>query len=230
MIINNTANYTITSHNENQFILNLKKGSYECKTVLYESIVKTLPHSFSFINPEKQELHFQASSTKIHNLLDFLKNNRLSWEQCMLLIGFLSKQIQELEKRGHSLLGFNLQDILMIDETVFLFVNNEYLFPIHNTISSYITLIIPFQKPYFSSPELLQLTKLPSKIHYKSSYYSLASLVVYCLLEEYIFKGNEVKTNTDLEYILKPIYSTKMYWFLKRCLVPDPTNRKMLFI
>jgi len=222
--------YIITQYNENQFTLFLKNGSYESKSVLYESIIKTLPHSFSFINPEKQELHFQASQ-KIINLLDFLKKNRLSCEQCILLIGFLSKQIQELEKRGYTIIGFNLQDILMVDEYVFIFMNNEYLFQIHDrTPMSCITMLIPFQKPYFSSPELLQVTSLPSKLHYKSCYYSLASLVVYCLLEEYMFKGNEVKTDNEIENILKPLYSTKMYWFLKRCFASNPANRLMLFI
>lgn len=225
MIIHNTSNYTITQERDYNFTLFLKNGSRDINRILYESLIKTIPHSFSFINPEKQELHFQAN--KIHHLLDFLKPRRLSWEQCLLLIGFLSKQIQELEKRGYAIIGFNLQDIIMIDESVFLFVNNEYLFSFHNT---YINLVTPLKKPYFSSPELLQLTKLPAKIHYKSCYYSLASLVVYCLLQEYVFKGNEVKTDKELNIILKPLYATKMYWFLKRCLALNPENRQMLFI
>lgn len=228
MIICHTANYIITHENDDNFTLFLKNGQNDTKRCLYESIIKTIPHSFSFINPETQELHFQASSfNKIQHLLDFLKNNRISWEQCLLLIGFLSKQIQELEKRGYSIIGFNLQDVIMLNESVFLFVNNEYLFSFHN---KYVTLVTPLKKPYFSSPEILQLTKIPARIHYKSCYYSLASLVVYCLLEEYVFKGNEVKRDDELEITLKPLFATKMYWFLKRCFVLNPENRHMLFI
>lgn len=225
MIICDTYNYVIKHENGNNFILYLKNGSHDTKRCLYESIIKTIPQSFSFTNPETQELHFQAN--KIQHLLDFLKNNRISWEQCLLLIGFLSKQIQELEKRGYSIVGFNLQDITIIDESVFLFVNNEYLFPFHN---KYVPLVTPLKKPYFSSPELLQLTKIPARIHYKNMYYSLACLVVYCLLEEYVFKGNEPYSDKELEIILKPLFATKMYWFLKRCLVLNPENRQMLFI
>jgi hypothetical protein len=62
--------------------------------------------------------------------------------------------------------------------------------------------------------EIGNITTLPSKIHYQSSYYSLAALVIYCLL-------NKEKVETkgeDLETILKPIFYTKIYWFLKRCL------------
>lgn len=236
-MICHTANYVIKHENKNNFILFLKNGSDDTKRALYESIIQTMPQSFSFINPETKELHFQASSSnkiKIQHLLDFLKPRRLSWEQCLLLIGFLSKQLQELERRGYTIIGFSLQDIIMIDECVFLFVNNEYLFRFHNTTKTptnkYINLVSPLKKPYFSSPEILQLTKIPAGIHYKSGYYSLASLVVYCLLEEYVFKGNEVKTEKELEFLLKPLYATKMYWFLKRCLVLNPENRQMLFI
>ena len=224
MIICDTVNYVIKHETGNNFILFLKNGQNDTKYVLYESIIQTIPHSFSFINPETQELHFQAASS---NKIQHLFPRRLSWEQCLLLIGFLSNQLQELEKRGYSMIGFNLQDIIMIDESVFLFMNNEYLFSFHN---KYINLVSPLKKPYFSSPEILQLTKIPAGIHYKSCYYSLASLVVYCLLEEYIFKGNEVKTDKELEIILKPLFATKMYWFLKRCLVLNPENRRMLFI
>uniref|UniRef100_A0A6C0E1U1 Protein kinase domain-containing protein n=1 Tax=viral metagenome TaxID=1070528 RepID=A0A6C0E1U1_9ZZZZ len=225
MITFHTSNYVIKHDNGNNFMLYLQNGSYDTKRCLYESIIKTIPQSFSFINPETQELHFQAN--KIQLLLDFLKNNRVSWEQCLLLIGFLSKQIQELEKRGYAIVGFNLQDVIMLDESVFLFVNNEYLFPFNN---KYVTLVTPLKKPYFSSPEILQLTKIPAKIHYKSCYYSLASLVVCCFLQEYVFKGNEVKKDHELETILKPLFATKMYWFLKRCFVLNPENRQMLFI
>ena len=228
MIILNTMNYIIKHENNDNFTLFLKNGDNDAKHVLYESIIQTIPHSFSFINPETQELNFQSSSSnKIQHLLDFLKTNRFSWEQCLLLIGYLSKQIQELEKQGYAIIGFNLQDIIILDGSVFLFMNNEYLFPFTH---QYINLMTPLKKPYFSSPEILQLTKIPARIHYKSCYYSLASLVVYCLLEKYTFKGNETKTAKEMEIILKPLFATKMYWFLKRCLVLNPENRQMLFI
>jgi hypothetical protein len=61
------------------------------------------------------------------------------------------------------------------------------------------------------NPEIGNITTLPSKIHYQSSYYSLAALIIYCLL-------NKDKVEENLETILKPIFYTKIYWFLKRCL------------
>ena len=82
--------------------------------------------------------------------------------------------------------------------------------------------------PYFSNPELFKLTSLPSKIHYKCCYYSLGLLVVFSLLHTYLLVGNELKTSNEIDIILKPLYNTKIYWFLKRCLDDDINNRKIL--
>lgn len=67
------------------------------------------------------------------------------------------------------------------------------------------------------SPEISNITSLPSKIHYQSSYYSLAALVIYCLLNKDIQAIEEI-VEENLETLLKPIFYTKIYWFLKRCL------------
>ena len=65
------------------------------------------------------------------------------------------------------------------------------------------------------SPEISNITTLPSKIHYQSSYYSLAALVIYCFLNKTELEKLDVKKEDTL---LKPIFYTKIYWFLKRCL------------
>ena len=79
--------------------------------------------------------------------------------------------------------------------------------------------LIPFIKPQFVSSDIKQLTKIPSKIDCKAGYYSLAALIIYCLLNEEIDKIEEIET------ILKPIFYTKIYWFLKHCL-----NNKILLL
>ena len=234
-----TSSYTITKDSENNCILSLMNMSYESSYILYKSIIATNENSLCFVDPVKNELHFRVFSG-IRTLLDVIKGKqRMSNMQCMLMISYLSKQMQELEKMNYSLLGFTLQDIIIIDESIFVFVNNEHLLPLDKNISEnnkennkekYMNLFKPISKPYFSNPELIELTKLPAKIHYKSCYYSLAALVIFCLLEEYLFKGNEIKNDVELEDILRPICYTKMYWFLKRCLVSSPEKREMLFI
>lgn len=83
--------------------------------------------------------------------------------------------------------------------------------------------------PYFSNPELFNIKSLPCEVNYKSCYYSLGSLVVYCLINSYLLVGNEIKSDAEIEKSLSPIKNTKMYWFLKRCLNSLSHKRILLF-
>jgi hypothetical protein len=71
---------------------------------------------------------------------------------------------------------------------------------------------------------------LPSEVDYKCCYYSLGSLVVFSLLHIYLLVGNELKTSEEINEIIEPLYNTKIYWFLKRCLDDDINNRKLLLV
>ena len=108
----------------------------------------------------------------------------------------------------------------------------NFLRPFRNAkeIKSYITFNAPFDLPYFSSPELIELKTLPAKIDYRTSYYSLGALLTYFLLKEYLFVGNEVMREKAIEKCLNPIFYTKVYWFLKRCLKEKCNERILFFI
>ena len=80
------------------------------------------------------------------------------------------------------------------------------------------TFYSPIKLPYFYNPELLELTTLPASIHYKSSYYSLGALLIFCLLNTYLLVGNDPMNDKDIERVLTPYKGTKIYWFVKRCL------------
>jgi len=87
---------------------------------------------------------------------------------------------------------------------------------------------------FYVSPELLNINKLPSYVHYKTSYFSLACLIIYSLssndkfYKEYL---NDKQPDRIIEILNNhPIKNTKMYWLLSRCLVEDPKNRSILFI
>ena len=96
----------------------------------------------------------------------------------------------------------------------------------------------PIKLPYFSNPEVNKLTSLPSKINYRSSYYSLGALTLFCLLNVYIYSeldsyldsDSETELETQIDNILQPIYYTKIYWFLRRCLHKKSEQRILLFI
>ena len=183
---------------------------------IYYSIMNTRLLLMPFIN-ETQELCFKAQH--ICGLEDWLQrhnnnNNNDFVEQMLHMIASLSSQIQYLETLGLSFLGFNLQDIIVVDDTSFFFINNKYLI---SFAAKKIKLMVPIVKPMFSSPEMISLVQLPAFIPVDSCYYSLGAIVVFLLLDVYILKGNEIKTEKEIERILNPIVLTKMYWFLKRC-------------
>jgi len=69
------------------------------------------------------------------------------------------------------------------------------------------------------------LTGIPSTVNWKSAYYSLASLVVYCLTHEHIL-GSKISPGE----ILDKLYATKLYWALMRCLESEPRDRYYLII
>jgi hypothetical protein len=58
----------------------------------------------------------------------------------------------------------------------------------------------------------------------------LGLLIVFLLLDKYLLVGNELKSAEEINKILEPLYNTKIYWFLKRCLEDDINNRYLLLV
>ena len=86
-----------------------------------------------------------------------------------------------------------------------------------------IRLILDDQVPKaFFSPELDKKV-LPAIVSYKTAYYSLGALIIYCLF------GSDIK-NKNIDEILLPIKYSKLYWFLKRCLDENPKNRYLIYV
>ena len=154
------------------------------------------------------------------------KNKHLSYANSIKLIDDLSKQIFYLNKFGYGFYGFDIDDILTIDNT-FIFCSTQHLLPLHN---NNILFTAPIKLPYFSNPELFKLTTLPSEINHKCIYYSLGSLIVFSLLNNYLLVANELKTSEHIDKIIQPLFNTKIYWFIKRCLDDDINKRTLLLI
>jgi len=214
--------YKITQINE--FTFNLKiNGDYNNE--LYNTIQKIL--KTCHFDYETNTIFFSAE-----NVLPFKqyllnqKSKTLSHLKCIKLIDNLTKQIFYLKKLGFAFYGFDINDILTIDD-VFIFCSTNYLLPLtHDSI----IFTSPIKYPYFSNPELFQITSLPYILNSKCCYYSLGALVVFSLLNIYLLVGNELKSPEEIDKILQPIYNTKIYWFLKRCMEDDINNRKLLLV
>jgi hypothetical protein len=189
-----------------------KTGKYSYKLFIkgenskpiYWSLLKTNIIKGAFYNSEEKMLYFTAEkvSTNVKNEI------KISDAKCIKMIDTLTQQIKYLEQINYAFYGHNVSDILVINDDIFININANTLLPITNNS---ITFLYPFEKSYFLNPEISTITRLPSKIHFKSGYYSLAALIIYCLLNE------DIQDLKD-EEVLHPIFYTKIYWFLKRCL------------
>jgi hypothetical protein len=97
------------------------------------------------------------------------------------------------------------------------------------------TISYPFStSDFFVSPELLKVKEIPSKIHYKTAYFSLGLLLIYVLLADDDFYKDYLKHNHS-EKILEslnshPVKNTRIYWLLSRCLVEEAKNRSIILI
>jgi len=207
------TNYILKPINECTYSLKIN-GEYNI--YLYKLIKKFI--KVSNLDYETGSIYFCAEN--VIQLKDLIKNNSLSHNKCIKLIYDLTNQILYLKKLGYSFYGFDINDILVVDD-IFMFCSTQYVLPLVNEL---IIFYSPIKKAYFSNPELLNLTTLPSEISYKCSYYSLGTLVIYCLLNAYI------KRFEQIEKVIEPLYNTKIYWFIKRCLDSDINKRELLLI
>ena len=209
--------------NINDFTYNIKiNGDNKPMYKLLQKILRK-----SFYDYDTETIFFTAETvTKLHQyLLDITFN--ISHQKCIKMIYDLTQQIIYLKKLGYGFYGYDINDIIVINNDLFVFCSAEYLSPLTNDKMIFYS---PIKRPYFGNPELFLLTTLPSEITDKCSYYSLAALIVYCLTKIYLLVGNEVKSEAEIEKILQPFQNTKVYWFLKRCLHLDSDKRRLLLI
>lgn len=182
---------------------------------VYLSLLKTKQLTNIFYNPDENTICFTAE--KVETLETYLDSQPglLSEALCIKMIDTITQQIKCLEAHKYAYYGHNIEDILVIDNNIFININPNTLLPINQ--DNTITFLTPFLKPEFVSPLIKQITFLPTKVSFQEGYYSLATLVIYCLLNV-IIDINADKEIDNIDTILKPIFYTKTYWFLKRCL------------
>jgi len=205
----------------NEFTYNIKIHG-ENIIPIYKIIMKML--NSTHYNSDTQSVDFSAEH--VVPFKQYLTTNKMDYKICIKMIDELTKQIIFLKKLHYGFFGIDIHDILVIDNN-FIICSAQNVLPIVNDC---LIFYAPIKKPYFSSPELLELTSLPAEINHKCIYYSLGSLVVFCLLNKYLLVGNEIKSSGEINTILSPIINTKLYWFLKRCLNEQIHNRVLLLI
>jgi hypothetical protein len=206
--------------------------------LFFKSLLDSKILTGSSINSSYSSISFYASS--VVKLKDWLLAcgsagscgaNRMSYNSAIHLIYSLSKQQKYLENNKLCFVCFNIEDIVVIDDSKFICVNPSLCEEILRTPSASIgkmTLCRPFNRAHcFCSPELLRMDSLPASVHYKTSYYSLGLLAVFCLF------GYDGRCSSDLQQVyvsLQPILNTKLYFYLLRCLSLHAENRHLFFV
>ena len=174
---------------------------------------------------------FHASS--VMRFTEFKKDNQITMKTIEQLIKNLTNQLHYLSKEyNHTFYRFNPKDIIVIDFSQFLYISLDDLMPItiNNTTNNPINEIIftvPFCKDYYISPELKEITSLPSKINAKTIYYSLGLFIIDLL---YSFFSIKERKATTIKTIPTQIKYTKLYWFLHKATMQNPKDRHLLFI
>lgn len=217
----NANTNTNTNTNPNKIVsLHLKNPN---KSIL-NSLTKTGILLGATITDNYQTITFRADNVK--NFITFFKKEqeeeqRNHYDFSLTIFYFIAKQLEYLiQKEKKCFYAFKPENILIIDNHKVIYVSED-LFEMED---NYLNIWKPFlQKKYYISPELSRIFSIPSKIHYKTIYYSLALLII-----NYYFEDT-INTRIPTRNINK-IKGTKLYYALNRCLEENPEKRTLLFI
>lgn len=128
-------------------------------------------------------------------------------------------QILLLKQYNLAIKYFSLDDIIVINDDIFVFINNDMLFDLLETIE-FDARPYTYGKIDFHNVDFKSLF-LPKEIHsdkqkyyyYTTSFYSFAKLLLHFF---------------DIK--LKDIADTSLYFFCERCLLENPVNRSFMYI
>ena len=206
-------------------------------------------------NSSKNIIYFSAK--KVVSFLDFLyekkclDNSKLSYKDSFSLFEQMYLCVNELQEKGYSFTGLDINNLIVVDDSVFLCLDVEHLVPLNENgdIRCIQSFSLSSQKLY--SPEILNIKKLPCLVSSKCIYYSIGLLIFYCLFgyegwmmgdEECSARGDEEcsargdkecsangtqLTTEQIESELQKIESTKLYWIILSCLKMNPEERKI---
>ena len=218
----------VTKIDDSEYLFSFEnKSSYALQEESYDlgSYIKS-----SSIKDDRVEHVIRASSVMTLQQMLARKYNKLSYLECLQMIITLGKQLDILEKTKNSVFNaINIENILVIDDTKFLYVSNSQMFSIDEKENILIDYSI--EKTRFDSPEQDKQDKLkviPYKLHKNAWMYSFASIVVFSLTNDPSSYTTKIYDNS--KRLLQQIDLLPVYYTLLRCLHEDPEKRIFLHI
>lgn len=206
---------------------------------IIRSLIKTNLIQSGLSNDKYTIIRFKANTIKtLHEYQDEYKQTH---GKRTLLISDAAKMIRSLTKQltymlDHercTILGYSPSNILVINDEIFVYLGGEMITDIDIDTRN-LLISFPFTpKDFFLSPELLRIKEIPQNVHYKTTYFSLAILIIYALIgNEFYDEYVETKSpETILAHLQSHhVKNTKIYWLLSRCLEEEPKNRSIILI
>ena len=218
----------IKLENTNKYIIQFRVNTDE-NAALIRSLVRTRIIQGATVTRDYLTIKFQA-----HSVETFFLNNKIQKikiPEAANILHTLANQLNYLlQYESKTILGYAPNQIILINGKTPAFLGSQLIAELDPEGGNMATICCLFNtKEFFAAPELLKINRLPAKIHYKSSYFSLASLIIYLLI--YNPDNQDIFDNNPLSYLDKhPIKNTKLYWLLSRCLEEDPNKRSIIFI
>jgi len=184
------------------------------------------------------------------------RTRAMSYGRALRMLELLRKQMTDLEVLNLSTPYYGLDDILVINDAFFCFVNDDKLFS-YDAGTKQMDVVRAVNRDHaFYAPELLQpfnkINALPYSVDYRASYYSLGMLVAYCVLlkpelmtsappphdgggrkKRVAAFTTRVVSSANIAALLHPIQYTKLYWFIVRCCNDDVAHinsRMLIFV
>lgn len=206
-------------------------------TQIHNKYIKKVTHS----NPTKKtsapssttKIEFFATSVlPLSKFINKKENKKgLEFNTMLHFIGNIGNQLTHFKNNGYSIPFFSLEDIVVIDDVIFAFINMDKIFKVDTKNNNNITIDYPITynvSTSFIPPgigfESAKEVKIPTDVHFSSAYYSLAQLCIFIFLKE------KIKDETEYDEVSGSFIYTSFYWCLKRCLDKDENKRILLYV
>jgi len=144
--------------------------------------------------------------------------NKFTYNDGLCLATTIGNQIFHLEQHGYTFSFIDPKHIVVVNNKFFLYLGQEHIVKLSNRDTFFITKPNFMEKNIYTAPEYKQIEKIPTEIHMKAVYYSLALVIIHSL-----FPDKDIH-DFHINYLM-PIVDTKLYWFLIKCTDRVPSRR-----
>jgi hypothetical protein len=196
------------------YIIKSKEGrDYFLKGLMDSGIMEELNPFLIYRKSEIVCLEFTAN--KVETAKEFFHTLNDKYNYIIKLLWCLNKQQESLKKIGYGIYHLDLDNILVINSSIFVLNKVEFVRKVEDDAFVFLT---PLILNDFSAPQLKHISVLPSRSNVASFNYTLGAIAFYILTGGVKYNDDDEYNDDKWEVVLKSIYKTKLYWTIIRCL------------